>query len=241
MPVATTKTTTLPLVIGLELSGTCFEHVEPAALETLLRGSRTYEVTAGTAVFPSPDPQRRVGMVLMGTARSFITAADGRQFTVRYAHRGALIGKYSDLSGDHAPLAVQALTDCTILEFDVDHFVTAAATQLSVASALVVELAARLEEIYATVADSAFGSIRQRLIRHLLALASQGRVDTGFVASLTQQQLANAIGSSREVVARGLAKLRDEGLVQTSPRGIELLNIDRLAESLGHWQAESPY
>ena len=180
-------------------------------------------------------------MVLMGTARSFITASDGRQLTVRYARRGTLIGRYSDRSGDHAPLGVQALTDCSVLEFDVDHFSTAAVTQITVANSINLELARRLEDVYATVGDSAFGSIRQRLTRHLLALASDGEVEATFVASVTQQQLADAIGSSREVVARELARLRDDGLVRTTTGEIELLSIDRLAEYLSHWRSASPY
>ena len=228
-------------IVLLELAGTCFEHVTPEAVPILLKGSRTFDVPAGAAVFASPSSETRIGMVLQGTARSFITAADGRQLTVRYARRGTLIGRYSDRSGDHAPLGIQALTDCSILEFDRDQFGTAAVTQLSVANSINLELARRLEDVYATVGDAAFGSIRQRLVRHLLALASQGDVDSSFVAAVTQQQLADAIGSSREVVARELGRLRDDGLVRTSHREVELLNLDRLADGLSRWRAESPY
>lgn len=225
----------------LEFTGTCFERVSPAAVERLLEGARRSYIPAGAAVFPVPDPAQRVAMVLSGTTRSFLTAADGRQLTVRYARRGSFIGKYSDLSGDHAPLAIQALTDCAILEFDIGHFTQLAESDISLSAAIVADLARRLEDIYATVGDSAFGSVRQRVIRHLLALEhSRDGYDVHFV-EITHQQLADAIGSSREVVARQVAQLRLEGLIRTQPGEIELLNISHLVASLGHWRAESPY
>ena len=228
-------------IAALEFGGTCFENLTLDATNQLLVGSRLIEAPAGRTIFSLPGPEPRVGMVVMGTARSFLTASDGRQLTVRYARRGALVGKYSDLSGDHAPLAVQAVTDCTVLEFDVDVFTLCASTQISMATAITEELARRLEDVYATVGDSAFGSIRKRVIRHLLALSLPATNDEVSTVRVSQRQIADAIGSSREVVARLLAQLRSEGLIQTGPRSIELLAVDEMAALLNHWQPETPY
>jgi CRP/FNR family transcriptional regulator, cyclic AMP receptor protein len=229
------------VVTRLELAGTCFEGLPDEISARLLARSRYLDVPAGHIVFPAADPSQHIGLVLGGTARSFLTAADGRQITLRYARRGAIVGKYSSVIGAHAPLGVQAITDCTVLEFDPDVFQALLATEISVASSVILELARRLEDVYAAAGDSAFGSVRQRLVRHLLALAGDGDPDAGYIAAISQQQLAEAIGSSREVVSRELRHLRDESLVRTSPREIELLSIERLAELLGHWQVDSPY
>jgi CRP/FNR family cyclic AMP-dependent transcriptional regulator len=228
-------------VAMLEFDGTCFDAVGPETMAELLLDSRTYEVDAGRLVFPVADASPRVALVLQGMARSFLTAADGRQLTVRYAKRGSLIGKYSNLSGDHAPLAIQALTNCTVLEIDAEAFAQCVATQISVSAAVIRELARRLEDVYATAGDSAFGSIRQRVVRQLLMLAEPATVGPWPCVQVSHQQIADAIGSSREVVARLLGRLRDEGLIQTGQRSIDLLNVDRLAESLNRWQPESPY
>ena len=225
----------------LEFGGTCFDDVPEAALSRLLVRSRRHEIAPGEPVFPVVDKQQRVGLVLMGTARTFLTAADGRQLTVRYARRGSIVGRQATMVGAHPPLGVQALTDCTVLEFDVDVFVACVATELSISRALNVELALRFEDVFATIGDSAFGSVRQRLIRHLLALANDPDSMPTYLVSITQQRLADAIGSSREVVNRELGRLRDDGLIRTGAGGIELLNVDRLVSSLNSWQAASPY
>jgi PAS domain S-box-containing protein len=87
--------------------------------------------------------------------------------------------------------------------------------------------------------------MRQRVARHLLALAEAHRQyngggdDSRPIAAVTQQQLADGIGSSREVVARVLAVLRNEGLIRTAPREIELLDAARLASFLVEWRTET--
>ena len=74
-------------------------------------------------------------------------------------------------------------------------------------------------------AVNAFGSVRQRVATHLLDLAStQQRPRGRLVARVKQQELGDAVGSSREVVARVLRELRLEGLVATGPDSIDVLD-----------------
>jgi CRP/FNR family cyclic AMP-dependent transcriptional regulator len=86
------------------------------------------------------------------------------------------------------------------------------------------------------LAGNVFGSVRQRLIRHLLDLAGETASAGGnpsLVARVSQQQLADAIGSVREVVARVLRELRSEGLVETGPGGIRLCDPAALEAEIG--------
>ncbi|MEO8273093.1 MAG: Crp/Fnr family transcriptional regulator [Chloroflexota bacterium] len=232
---------TLLEIEAIEFAGTALGALTVAVRTKLLVGSRTYPVPAGAMVFPLYDLAPRASMVLSGTARSFLTGADGRQLTIRYARRGAIVGKRSELIGAHAPVAVQAVTDCVILEFDRDLLMLTAASDVSVANAIIVDLTKRLEDIYAATADTAFGSVQQRVVRHLLALAEYGLVDGNRCVRVSQQQLADATASSREVVARVLADLRAANLISTAPREITLHDVDGLVPLLTDWQRVSPY
>lgn len=225
----------------LELAGTWLEGLPPSVLDRLLVRSKLLGLRAGDFVFPASDPAPRVGLVLAGIVRSFMTAADGRQLTVRYVRRGAILGKYAALVGAHPPLARQSISDGIVLELNVEDFEACLDTELSVARALNLELSNRLEDVYAAIGDSAFGSIRQRLARHLLALATSSVHAPFHRVVLTQQQLADAIGSSREVVARELGRLRRDAMIRTESGFIELLDVDGLVSTLNSWQAESPY
>ncbi len=67
--------------------------------------------------------------------------------------------------------------------------------------------------------------MRQRIAGHLLDLASaQQRPQGPLVARVSQQELADAAGSVREVVARVLRDLRLARLVATSPNSVQILD-----------------
>ena len=61
---------------------------------------------------------------------------------------------------------------------------------------------------------------------HLLDLASEQPQGDRLVAAVSQQALADAVGSVREVVVRVLHDLRSEGVIRTSREGIEILVPD---------------
>jgi CRP-like cAMP-binding protein len=91
------------------------------------------------------------------------------------------------------------------------------------------ELTRQLHELLADLSDQAFMSIRQRLVRQLLLLATPGPGQC-LVVRAAQQDLADAIGSVREVVTRNLHQLHVEGLIDTRRDEIILLDPERLAE-----------
>lgn len=69
----------------------------------------------------------------------------------------------------------------------------------------------------------------RRVAAHLLDLASaQQRPQGRLVAQVSQQELADAVGSVREVVARVLRDLRLAGIVATAPDSVVVLDAPRL-------------
>ncbi len=81
--------------------------------------------------------------------------------------------------------------------------------------------------------------MRQRVAAHLLDLASARQEPTrGLAARISQQELADAVGSVREVVARVLRELRIAGVIATAADHIVILDAARLhAESAGSARA----
>ena len=104
-----------------------------------------------------------------------------------------------------------------------------------VAWAVAEEVTRRLDAVLAAFAGTAFGSVRQRVARHLLDLAAPRWRGAVLLAPVSQQELADAAGTVREVVARALRELRDAGLVETTKRGVLLRDPAGL-----HRQAGSP-
>jgi CRP/FNR family cyclic AMP-dependent transcriptional regulator len=218
------------------LADTFWTDLPEPILERALRGSQVRHIPARGTVFGLADSEPRAGILLSGTARAFLAAADGRQLTVRYDRRGSLLARRSYLLGGHSPIAIHAVTDVALLELAAREFLAMVETEASVARAVLAELSRRLEDVYATVADSAFGTIREKVARHLLALCVDGKPGERRIAPITQQELADGVGTMREVAARALRDLRREGIVATAPGHIEILDPARLAGALGAWQ-----
>ena len=107
---------------------------------------------------------------------------------------------------------------------DVGRVEAAARRDAAVANALSHELSRRLDDTLQQLAINAFGSVKQRVASQLLeAATTKDRSDGRLSAHLSQQELADAVGSVREVVARALRDLRAAGIVATSTDEVVIL------------------
>jgi CRP/FNR family transcriptional regulator, cyclic AMP receptor protein len=196
----------------------------------LLADAVRLDVPAGSVLYRDREASR-MGVVLAGLIRVYLTSAEGRQVTVRYARDGDVLGTAVTVNGPIA-VSVQAITDTTLLIFSVDRVRAIGQTDARFAWAVAEEVARRLNDVLEAFAGTAFGSVRQRLARHLLDLAAAQPRASLSLAPVSQQELADAVGSVREVVTRALRDMRDEGLVDTSRQGIVLLDPTGLSAQL---------
>src|SRR6185369_8168730 len=127
------------------LADTRWADLPDSILSRMLTGALVRHIPARGTIFGLGDPAPRAGILLAGTARAFIAAADGRQLTVRYARRGALLARRSYLLGGHAPVAIHAVDDVELLELDAVPFVRLIESDASLACVVLAELSRRLE------------------------------------------------------------------------------------------------
>jgi len=188
---------------------------------------------AGTTVYRAGSAPR-AALVVRGLLRVFLTSAEGRQVTVRYARPGDVLG-IAVLVGGPASTGVQAVEPSGVFRISARTLTAAARNDPRVGWAIAEELNRRLYEVLEQTAVNAFGSVRQRVASHLLELASARQGPDGrLVAHVSQQELADAAGSVREVVARALRDLRVAGIVATAADSVVILDAARLyAESGG--------
>jgi CRP/FNR family cyclic AMP-dependent transcriptional regulator len=196
--------------------------LDEATRARLLADALRVDVPGGS-VLDRDREASRMGVVVTGLIRVYLTSAEGRQITVRYAREGDVLGTTVAVSGS-AAVSVQAITDTTLLIVSVDKVRALGQTDARFAWAVAEEVARRLNDVLEAFAGTAFGSVRQRLARHLLDLAAEQHRANLRLAPVSQQELADAVGSVREVVTRVLRDMRDEGLVDTTRQGIVLLD-----------------
>jgi CRP/FNR family cyclic AMP-dependent transcriptional regulator len=214
-------------------------ELPPDALERLLEGGVLEDVAAGTTTYRAGG-EVRPSLIVSGLFRTYFAGPDGRQVTVRYAREGDVLGVVA-AHGGPAPLHVQALTAAQRLRLDIERLRDIAQHDAKVAWAITGELTNTVYALWHELAATAFASVPQKVARHLLEIAAREQEADGGVltAHVSQQELADLAGSVREVVARALRELRDEGVVRVSRSGIEvvdpvLLSAHAWPRDLGH-------
>lgn len=203
--------------------------------ELLASGERA-DYPAGTTVY-QPRSAPTTVLVVRGLLRSFLVSPEGRQVTYRYTRSGDILG-IPVLVGGPVDVGVQALEPASLFRISGRTLTAAARSDPRVSWAIAEYLTRRLYENLEQTAVNAFGSVRQRVAAHLLDLASAHPEPTGRLAArVSQQELADAAGTVREVVARVLRELRTSGIIATGTDRIVILDASRLyAESRGATQ-----
>jgi CRP/FNR family transcriptional regulator len=213
------------------LRASVLAQLPAATLAPLLATAQPRAYATGVVGYQAGNPVT-AGVLVSGLLRLYLESPDGRQVTVRYARAGSLLGVVA-INAPETPLSAQAITRCVTLAFDPEVLRRLAETDLAVSAALLKQAVAYHNEMLRLFARTSFGSIRQQAAAHLLDLVSTGSPSAPLLAAVPQQALADAVGSTREVIARALRGLREDGLIETGRAGITVLDAEGLAEEAG--------
>jgi CRP/FNR family transcriptional regulator len=196
----------------------------------LTDGATKLRIVARSTVRHVGEDSPHLELVLAGLIRVQVSAADGRMMTVRYCRAGALLGVATLYARVSRPFGIQALSDSDLLSLRPVIVRGWADRDPRVARALLTETSERVMSFVAEFSGHAFANVRQRIARHLLDLASDHQRPDELLAPISQQELADAVGTVREVVVRELRELREGGMVQTGRDGIVICDPERLSD-----------
>jgi CRP/FNR family transcriptional regulator len=194
-----------------------------------LEGSSKGTYAAGTVIF-HPDGPFRAFLLEHGLVRGYTTVPDGRQTSVTFFHSDDLVGGTAIVS--HPPrILVQVVVKSTLTVLDLERVRSLAASENEVLAAVAAHLSSRIRSAYRLIAVRSLGSILQRLAYDLLDRACRSQLELGRLETrATHAELADSVGSSREVVSRAISALRGDGLIETAPGLVRVLEPVRLAE-----------
>jgi CRP/FNR family cyclic AMP-dependent transcriptional regulator len=219
------------------LAGSFLAELPAEVVSELIAAGERADYPAGSTVYlPGSEPQ--TSLVVRGLLRNFLGVAGGPSGHLpihparrRAGHSGAG-GRPGQRRGPGGG-TVQPVPDQRT------HADRGRPPRSRVSWAIAEFVTRRLYENLEQTAVNAFGSVRQRVAAHLLDLASTRQEPAGRLAArVSQQELADAAGSVRDVVARVLRELRTAGIIATAVDHIVILDATRLyAESAGSARA----
>lgn len=218
-----------------------FEHSDPHQLEAAARSLRVIQYRRREKVLLSTEVPDRVYLLLTGLVKvSRIDPDTGKELTLFIVRPGEPFGLFSDANEGSAALAAVALEHSHVGDFCRDDFDRFAHGE-PLASELNRLIRKRFAKLATRLEDIAFHDIDARLARLLLRLARDfpahvaGHRAIG--VQLTQQDLADLIGATRERTSKSLNSLQRHGLIDFAHHHLWILNPLGLEKTaFGHLQ-----
>jgi CRP/FNR family transcriptional regulator, anaerobic regulatory protein len=198
------------------------------ALEAMLDRVQLMRVPAGTPMFGEGSPCRQFPLVLEGSIR-VAKSSEGRELQLYRVVPGesCVLTGGCLVGGRDYPATGVVEQDARLVVLPKPVFDELLATHAPFRQYVFSLFAERLTELMALVEAVAFHKVDRRVAA---ALLGHGRV-----VELTHQQLADEVGSVREIVTRILRSFADRGLVRLSRGSVEVLDaggLRRVAEGI---------
>jgi CRP-like cAMP-binding protein len=189
---------------------------DPKTFLSTVNGGRTVAAyRKNQAVYRQGDPADAVFYVQAGKAKVTVISAQGKEAVIAFLGEGDFFGE-GCLDGQVLRLAtVTALTPCSIMRIPKAEVVSVIHEQPAFAELFIAHLLARNSRAEEDLVDQLFNSSEKRLARTLLILANFGKEGPPepVLAKISQETLAEMIGTTRSRVSAFMNKFRRLGLI----------------------------
>ena len=186
----------------------------------------------GALIFAEGDAGGELHVILSGKVKISRAAVDGRENLLAVLGPGDLFGELSLFNPGARTATATAITDAQLATFSHDDLRPVIIEQPEVAAELLRVLAERLRQTNDAMADLVFTDVPGRVAKALLSLAERfGETDPDGVRvhhDLTQEELAQLVGASRETVNKALSDFAGRGWLRVDARAVVLLDLERL-------------
>ena len=181
-------------------------HLQPAELARLAATATVTHHRPNTTIFQKGDPGASMMAVLSGRLKICTYSADGKELVLNIIDRGGLFGEISLLDGKPRSADAVALEDTELLVLTRDRLLPFLQDRPEITPRLLEVLCQRLRSTSEALEDALLRDAPSRVARGLLRLAATfgKKQPSGLLIDikLSQQQLGNLIGISRESTNR---------------------------------------
>lgn len=209
-----------------------FSSLSPHELQLLATRTVRRHFSAGELLFSEGDACNGLHIIVHGRVRIFKTSVNGREQVLAINGQGESVAELPVFDGGPYPASATAVEDAEIAFVSRRDFHAYCLEHPEVALKVLSVVGARLRRLVGIIEELSFTTIRQRLIAVLVKLAqTEGRqTERGieFQLPASHQELANQLGTVRELVSRNLMRLHAEGVLDVDARQIVVKDMKTL-------------
>lgn len=214
-----------------------FAGLAAEQLEALVDAATTRRLAAREELFHKGDPAAQVYVVASGRLKVVTTSAEGDEVLLAILDEGEVVGELPMLTGGRRTASVVALEPSELLVLARRDFLHFLRERPEAAIELMVVLAERLVRITEFAEDTLFLALPARLAKKLLHLAERyGEPGAGGIRidlRLSQGELADLVGTTRESVNKQMRAWTGDGVVRMERGEVTILDPDRLERFAG--------
>jgi CRP/FNR family transcriptional regulator len=209
-----------------------FAALDAEASEALRSALIRQELPRGEQLFAEGDEGHTLFVIIEGKVKLSRAAPDGRENLLAIMGPGEMFGELSLFDPGPRTATASAVTDTVLAALtsaDLQPWLTG---RPEVSRQLLRALAQRLRRTNEALADMVFTDVPGRVAKALLDLGARFGADdesgTRVDHDLTQEELAQLVGASRETVNKALADFANRGWLRLEGRSVVILDRDRL-------------
>lgn len=179
-------------------------------------GSALVTYPAKEVVFTQGDPCDAVFYIVSGQCKSTVISSQGKEAVVAIHDKGAFFGEGCLTGQVFRLMTVTAMTECKIMRIEKASMISAIHNEEQFSDLFMAHLLSRNARVEEDLVDQLFNSSEKRLARALLLMANFGKegAQERVITKVTQETLAEMVGTTRSRVSHFMNKFRKLGFIE---------------------------
>ena len=211
-----------------------FTALDDASATSLRASMDSVKIAKGGILFKEGDGGEHVYVIVDGKLKLGTSSGDGRENLLSILGPGEMFGELSLFDPGPRTSTATAVTDAKLLSLGQEKLIPWLATNPNVSLQLLARLAQRLRRTNEAVGDLVFSDVPGRVAKALIDLGDRfgKQTDEGLFVhhDLTQEELAQLVGASRETVNKALADFAGRGWLKLDGRAVLITDFERLSK-----------
>ena len=209
-----------------------FAALDDDAADALMESMTASRLERGDVLFREGDRGDRLYVIGEGKIKLGLTSIDGRENLLAVLGPGEMFGELSLFDPGPRTATATAVAETQLIALSHEDLTSFLSRRPAVASTMLAALARRLRRTNEALSDLVFTDVPGRVAKALLDLSNRfGRSsEEGILVAhdLTQEELAQLVGASRETVNKALADFATRGWIKLEARAVVLIDVERI-------------
>jgi CRP-like cAMP-binding protein len=214
-----------------------FSQLKPSELDGVLALAVERKFSNGQVIFQKGEEGTSLMLVLQGRVRITVSSEEGKEIILNTIEPGEIFGEIALIDGKPRSADAMALGPCSLLAIQRGDFIPFLKQNPEIAVQLLTVLCKKLRETSEIAENVGLYGIPARLARVLLKLAegegNDARAKILVPVTLSQRDIGNLIGATRESVNKQLRAWQEEGLIGMKQGSITLLDEEAIEKIAG--------